>query len=109
MSDTTNRFPPILELDHQPFMNSVTGFEKVRQEGIETFKEGTLRVLSELPDFADVPMDAKEYLALRTATFIERLYEMGIQEGVKLQRDIDEARTREDHRFKLNMIEAVAR
>ena len=104
MTDNNDRFPPIRELEDLPFMRTIPGFAEVRANNIADMTASMVSLLNELPDFANVPDDAKAYLARRTALHSERLFEAGIQEGIDAQRDVDEARARESHMFAMRVI-----
>lgn len=109
MTDTVDRFPPIQPLEQLPYMRHIDGgMEPVREELIGQAFDSILEFLNDLPDLSTVPADAKEYLARRFAVYGQRRSEEGTQVGFEFRCDIDEAQRREDHRFKRNMIEAVA-
>jgi hypothetical protein len=104
MATNDGRFPPIGELDDLPFMRGMHDFKKLRADNITLTHDAILNSLNELPDFAGVADEAKEYLARRLAVHVERMYETGYQGGIDDRKAADQARADEDRRFKFNSI-----
>lgn len=104
MATNDTLFPPIRDLEDQPFMRTVSGFEELRASNIATNQEVFLAILNEMPALAGVSDEAKQHLALRYATHGERELERGFQGGIETEREAAEARARDDWWFKFHAV-----
>lgn len=82
-----NEFPAMPDLPIQPWWSNLTVEARMEYEANRTSTvthQGgvVLGLMGELPDFAKVPIEAREYLAERVGRGMLAAFEGGVQSGV---------------------------